>query len=234
MIRPFGLAIAATLLATSAPAQTMPPPAISVTGEANVSVPPDQVQIDAGVTADAKTAREASDAMNAAMGKVLLALKGAGIDEKDYQTSRLSLQPQFATSPRAAERTAGIVSFRASNRVTVKIRDVTKVANVIDVLVSAGANDIGGISFTVTQASKHLDEAREKAIADARRKAEIYARAVGVTLGEPISVEESGAPSPIFRGKVAAPMAAGAPVAQGEETLSVTVSVSWAIKPKEQ
>ena len=107
---------------------------------------------------------------------------------------------------------------------------MTKVANVIDVLVGAGANDIGGINFTVTQASKHLDEAREKAIADARRKAEIYAKAAGVTLGEPISISEEGAPVPVYRGKMAAPMAAGAPVAQGEETLSVTVSVSWAIK----
>ena len=78
----------------------MPPPAISVTGEATVSVAPDQAQIDGGVTSDAKTAREASDANNAAMGKVLLALKGAGIEEKDYQTSRLSLQPQFAAHPK--------------------------------------------------------------------------------------------------------------------------------------
>jgi uncharacterized protein len=230
MKRSFSVVVAWTLLAAPALAQTMPPPAISVTGEANVSVAPDQAQIDGGVTSDAKTAREASDANNAAMGKVLLALKGAGIEEKDYQTSRLSLQPQFANSPKVSERAAGIVSFRASNRVTVRIRDVTKVANVIDVLVGAGANDIGGINFTVTQASKVLDEAREKAIADARRKAEIYAKAAGVTLGEPISISEEGAPVPAFRGKIAAPMAAGAPVAQGEETLSVTVNVSWAIK----
>jgi uncharacterized protein len=221
--------VAATLAAAPALAQTALPPAISVTGEANVSVAPDQAQIDGGVTSDAKTAREASDANNAAMGKVLAALKGAGIEEKDYQTSRLSLQPQFAANYKPSER-AGIVSFRASNRVTVKVRDVTKVASVIDVLVGAGANEIGGINFTVTQASKHLDEARAKAIADARRKAEIYAKAAGVTLGEPISISEEGAPVPTFRGKMAAPMAAGAPVAQGEETLSVTVSVSWAIK----
>jgi uncharacterized protein len=225
-------AVTAAMLAAPASAQTVPSPAISVTGEANVSVPPDQAQIDGGVTSDAKTAREASDANNAAMGKVLLALKGAGIEEKDYQTSRLSLQPQYATSSKVSER-AGIVGFRASNRVTVKIRDVTKVANVIDVLVGAGANEIGGINFTVTQASKVLDEAREKAIADARRKAEIYAKAAGVTLGEPLGISEEGAPTPVFRGKMAAPMAAGAPVAQGEETLSVTVSVSWAIKPKQ-
>src|SRR4051812_38375739 len=220
---------AAVMLATPALADDFPS-AISVSGEATISAAPDLAQIDAGVANDAKSAKEASEANNAAMGKVLLALKGAGIDEKDYQTSRLSLQPQFATPSKVSER-AGIVSFRASNRVTVKIRDVTKVANLIDVLVGAGANDIGGINFTVTQASKHLDEAREKAIADARRKAEIYAKAAGVTLGDPISIsEETGSPGPLFRSKVAAPMAAGAPVAQGEETLSVTVSVSWAIK----
>ena len=229
--RPLAFAVVtATWLAAPALAQTMPPPAISVTGEANVSVAPDQAQIDGGVTSDAKTAREASDANNAAMGKVLLALKGAGIEEKDYQTSRLSLQPQYAPN-RAGP--SPVVGYRASNRVTVRIRDVAKVANVIDVLVGAGANDIGGINFTVSQASKHLDEAREKAIADARRKAEIYAKAAGVTLGAPISISEEGAPVPLYRGKMAAPMTAGAPVAQGEERLSVTVSVSWAIKAKE-
>ncbi len=229
--RPLAALAVATAISLAAPALAQtPPPAISVTGEATVSVAPDQAQIDGGVTSDAKTAREASEANNAAMGKVLLALKGAGIDAKDYQTSRLSLQPQFAANYKPSDRASGIVSFRASNRVTVRVRDVTKVANLIDVLVGAGANEIGGINFTVTQASKYLDEAREKAIADARRKADIYARAAGVTLGEPISISEEGAPTPMFRGKMAAPMAAGAQVAPGEETLSVTVSVSWAIK----
>jgi uncharacterized protein YggE len=232
--RPLVLAVlTATWLAAPAQAQTEPPPAISVTGEATVSAAPDLAQIDGGVTSDAKTARAASEANNAAMGKVLLALKGAGIDEKDYQTSRLSLQPQFAANYNPSDRASGIVSFRASNRVTVKVRDVTKVANVIDVLVGAGANEIGGINFTVTQASKVLDEAREKAIADARRKAEIYARAAGVTLDDPISISEEGASVPAFRGKMAAPMAASTPVAPGEETLSVTVGVTWAIKPKQ-
>jgi uncharacterized protein len=222
--------IASALFATPVLAQTVPPSAISVTGEANISVAPDQAQIDGGVSTDAKTAREASDANNAAMGKVLLALKGAGIDEKDYQTSRLSLQPQYATSSKTAERPV-VVGYRASNRVTIKVRDVAKVAGMIDVLVGAGANEIGGINFIVTQASKLLDDAREQAIADARRKAQIYAKSAGVTLGEPIAISEEGAPTPMFRSKMAGGMAAPAQVAQGEETLSITVSVSWAIKP---
>jgi len=224
------LVVTAALLTTPVLAQT-PPPAISVTGEAAVSVAPDQAQIDGGVATDAKTAREASDANNAAMGKVLLALKGAGIDEKDFQTSRLSLQPQYAPNRSGP---SPIVGYRAANRVTIRVRDVTKVASVIDVLVGAGANDIGGINFMVSQASKLLDEAREQAISDARRKAQIYARAAGVALGEPIAISEAGSATPVFRGKVAGGMvASAAPIAQGEETLAVTVSVSWAIKPKE-
>ncbi len=217
----------------AAQAQTPPqsPAVISVTGEARISVPPDLAQIDADVTSEAKTAREASDANNAAMGKVLLALKGDGIDEKDYQTSRLSLQPQYSQA-KAGQPTA-IVGYRASNRVTVRLHDLTKTAGVIDSLVSAGANEIGGVNFVVSQPSKLLDEAREQAISDARRKAEIYAKATGVTLGTPISISEEGAAQPLFRARVAAPMATAAavPIAQGEETLSITVGVVWAIKP---
>lgn len=218
---------AGTLLAAPALAQTALPAAISVTGEATVSAAPDLAQIEAGVTSEAKTAREASEANNAAMGKVLQALKGAGIAEKDFQTSRLSLQPQSAPNRPGP---SAIVGYRASNRVTIRLRDVTKLANVIDTLVGAGANDIGGINFMVSNASKLLDEAREQAVADARRKAEIYAKAAGVTLGAPLSISEEGSPGPMPYRKMAVGMAASAPVAQGEETLQVTVSVSWAIK----
>ena len=225
------VALAGALLTAPALAQVIPPAAISVTGEATVSVPPDLAEIGGGVTSEAKTAREASEANNAAMGKVLQALKGAGIEEKDVQTSRLSLQPQSAPNRTGPSAIAG---YRASNRVTIRVRDLTKVANVIDTLVGAGANEIGGINFVVSQASKLLDEARERAVADARRKAEIYAKAAGVTLGAPLSISEGSTPVPIPYRRMAAGMAASAPVAQGEETLQVTVSVSWAIKQQGQ
>lgn len=220
----------AGLISSSAIAQTNPPPAISVTGEAMVAAPPDLAMVDAGVTTEARTAREASDANNAAMGKVLLALKGMGLEEKAYQTSRLSLQPQYQpnrTGPNA------ITGYRASNRVTIKLRDVAKVAALIDALTGAGANDIGGINFSVEQPSKLLDEARAEAIADARRKAEVYARAAGVTLGAPLSITEEGAPVPMRFRRMAADMAAApqAAIATGEETLRIGVAVSWGIKP---
>jgi uncharacterized protein len=226
--------VAAVMLATPALAQSERPAMISVSGEATVSVPPDTAEIDGGFTSDGKTAREASDTNNTAMGKVLLALKAAGIEEKDIQTSRLSLHPQTQNTPNRSGPPT-IVGYRASNHVTIRLRDVTKVANVVDTLVSAGANDIGGINFMVSAASKLLDEAREQAFADARRKAEIYARAAGVTLGTPLSISEGNASVPMYRSKMPmAPMAAAAPVAQGEETLSVSVNVSWAIKPPAQ
>jgi uncharacterized protein YggE len=221
-------AAAASLFAGSARAETDFPPAISVTGEASISAAPDLAQLDAGVASDGKTAREASEANGTAMTKVMAALKGAGIDDKDMQTSRLSLQPQYASNRSGP---SPIVGYRASNRVSVKLHDPGKVANVIDALVGAGANDVGNVSFAVEHPSKLLDEARQKALADARRKAEIYAKAAGVSLGAPLSIAEEGAPQPVFRAKVAAPTAAApTPIAQGEETLSVSVSVTWAIK----
>ena len=86
-----------------------------------------------------------------------------------------------------------ITGYRASNRVTVRIRDIAKVASTIDALVAAGANEIGGINFMVSQESKVLDEARVRALEDARRKAEIYAKAANVRLGTPVSISEDGA-----------------------------------------
>ncbi|WP_371423548.1 SIMPL domain-containing protein [Tardiphaga sp.] len=224
--------LAIALIATPAAAQVNPPPTISVSGEGTVSVPPDLAVVDGGVTTDAKTAREAAEANNAAMAKVLAALKSAGIAEKDMQTSRLSLFPQYAQQTRPNPGPNVISGYRASNHVTVRVRDVTKVAGAIDTLVSSGANEVGGITFMVTKASQLLDDARSQAIADARRKAEIYAKAAGVTLGAPINISEdsSSAPAPMMLRKMAADVAS-APVAQGEEVLRVNVSVSWEIKP---
>ncbi|EGP09314.1 SIMPL domain-containing protein [Afipia clevelandensis] len=223
-------AIMIAAMASTASAQTLQP-TVSVTGEASISVPPDVAQIDSGVTTEAKTAREASEANNKAMAGVLQALKNSGLAEKDIQTSRLSLSPQSVPG-RNPNAPFQITGYRASNRVTVTIRDITKVADTIDVLVGAGANEISGISFAVSKASKLLDDARAEAMADARRKAEIYAKAANITLGAPVSISEETAPGPVPYRKMAGAMAASAPVAQGEETLRVSVSVSYELKQK--
>ncbi len=216
--------------ATSAAHAQSVTPVISVTGEATVSVAPDTAEIDGGVTSEARTAREAADANNKAMGAVLLALKASGLTEKDFQTSRLSLQPQSAPN-RAANAPAQIMSYRATNHVTVTLHDVSKTAATIDTLVGAGANEIGGINFSVSQASKLLDDARTQAVADALRKAEIYAKAANVTLGPALSISEEGAsgPVPVYARKMSAGIAPAA-IAPGEETLRINISVTYAIK----
>jgi uncharacterized protein len=220
------LALAVLSVPATASAQTETP-AISVTGEASVSAPPDLAMIEAGVSSDAKTAREASEATNATMGKVMLALKSAGIPERDVQTQRLSLQPQY---PQNRGGTAAITSYRASNRVVIKLRDMALVPSTIDVLVGAGANEIGGVEFTLSQPSKLLDDARMQAVADARRKAEIYAKAAGVELGVPLSISEDGGAPVAMRKTFRVAATAPTPIAPGEETLRVTVAVTWAIK----
>ena len=199
------------------------PPLISVTGQASVAVAPDHAQLRAGVTSQGASAREASEANGAAMTAVMAELNASGIAEKDIQTSRLSLQP-ISEQDRVGP--ARITGFRASNQLTVTVHAIDKLSELIDRLVAAGANEIGGIEFRVSSPSQALDEARLKAIADARRKAEIYAQAAGVTLGKPVSISEGGAiPLPVTRSDMTATLATI--VSPGERTLNVTVNVSF-------
>lgn len=235
-MKTIAFALAASVIAVSpAAAQTRAYQTISVTGEATVAATADVATIDGGVISDAKTAREASEATNKAMASVLTALRGSGIADSDIRTARIALQPLSVTRTQP-QQGPQITGYRASNRVTVRIRDTTKIAATIDTLIAAGANDIGGIDFIVSKESELLDEARTRAIADARRKAEIYARAAGVTLGPAASISEDGASPPMPMQQMRTFKAAGAatPVSPGEETLRVSVNVSFEIRPGPQ
>jgi uncharacterized protein len=199
---------------------------VTVTGEATVAVAPDTAMIRIGVTSQDKTAREAGDANAKQMTAVLAAIKDAGIADRDIQTSRLSLQPQY--DPNKAG-TARLTGFQATNQVTVRIRDIDKLPAILDRAIAAGANEMSGIEFVVSEQSKLLDQARDDAIADARRKAELYAKAAGVKLGRVISITEEGS-TPTPRPMQA--MRAGAvPVAPGEQTLRAVVTVSYELGP---
>ena len=216
------LAVAGALPAAAQPDKL--PHLITVTGDGEVAIVPDLAIIGAGVTTTGKTAREASEANAKTMNSVMAALKNAGIAEQDVQTARLSLHPVRDNKSNELR----ITGFQASNQVTVKIRDLGKTADVIDRLVAAGANDIGGIQFVVSSPSKPLDEARVAAIADARRKAEIYAKAANVLLGAAVSITEEGgvAPGPIMM-RAARPEAASTPVSPGEQIQRISVAVSY-------
>jgi uncharacterized protein len=196
---------------------------VTVTGEATVGVAPDAAIIRIGVSSQEKTAREAGEANAKQMTSVLAAIKASGIAERDIQTSRLSLQPQYDPNKGG---TARLTGFQANNQVTVRIRDIDTLPSVLDRAIAAGANEMSGIEFVVSEQSKLLDQARDDAIADARRKAELYARAAGAKLGQVVSISEEGVTPPQPR-PMQAVRAGAVPVAPGEQTLRAIVSVSY-------
>ena len=218
------LAFGLILLALSAVSGQAADRLVTVTGEATVAVAPDMALIRVGVTSAGKTAREASDVNARQMTAVLAAIKDAGIGARDIQTSRLSLQPQYDPNRSG---TARLLGFQATNQITFNIRDIDKLAGIIDQAIAAGANEMSGLEFVVSEQSKLLDQARDDAIADARRKAERYARAAGVKLGAVTSISEEGStPQPRL---IQAMRAGAAPVAPGEQTLRAVVTVSYDI-----
>ena len=196
---------------------------ITVTGESMISVAPDMATIQLGVTTQAASAREAGDANAKKMSGLLSAIKAAGIAEADIQTTQLSLQPQYSggNAPR-------ITGFQASNQVTVKVREIGAVSGVLDRAIAAGANDIAGIEFVVSERSKALDRARREAIDDARRKAELYAGAANAKLGPVVTISEIP-PQPPVRPVMHSmrEAATSVSVAPGEQQLRLSLTVTF-------
>jgi uncharacterized protein YggE len=165
-----------------------------------------------------------------AMQKVFAALDAAGIERKHVQTTRFDVSPVYADGDH--RRTpATITGYRATNQVQVEVPGVEKVGAVIDALVGAGANDLGRISFGLAEPAPHVDAARAKAIADARRKAELYAREAGVALGRVLRIDEGGHGGPPMPIAYARMESAAPPIAAGQLDLSASVTVTWAIAP---
>lgn len=199
---------------------------VTVTGEATIAVAPDAAMIRIGVSSQDKTARAASDANAKQMTAVLAAIKSNNIAERDIQTSRLSLQPQYDPNKSG---TARLTGFLATNQVTVRIRDIGNLAAVLDSAIAAGANEMSGIEFIVSEQSKLLDRARDDAIADAHRKAELYAKAAGSRLGHVVAISEEGSAPPVH--PMQALRAGGVPISPGEQTLRAAVTVSYELTP---
>jgi len=195
---------------------------VTVGGEATIAVAPDTAIIRIGVTSQGKNAREASEANARQITAVLAAIKASGIDDRDIQTSRLSLQPQYDPNKSG---TARLTGFQVTNQLTVRIHDIGKLPDILDRAIAAGANEMSGIEFAVSQQSRLLDQARAEAVADARRKAELYAQAAGAKLGRVLQIADESAPAP--RPLVQAMRAGAVPVAPGEQMLRVAVTVSY-------
>ncbi len=220
--------LVAVASASPAAAQQQASSVVTVLGEASVRAAPDLAMLRAGVTTTAKTAREASEVNAKAMTAVIGALQAAGIAPADIQTARIALQP-ILESPngRGSPR---ITSFHTSNTVSVRITDLGKVAEIIDSAVASGANEIGGVEFMFSDPGKLLDAARGEALGDARRKAELYAKAANAGLGRIIGISEAGDVAEPMVMMRASPQAS-TPVMPGERTLRLSVTVSYQIVP---
>ncbi|WP_271198936.1 SIMPL domain-containing protein [Methylopila turkensis] len=232
----FAAAVAAAVAAGAARAEPAPgpharPATISVTGEGSVSVAPDLAVVTSGVVTRAPTAAAALKANAAAMTKVIGALKAAKIEDRDVGTSGVSVQPQYDYGENRAPKLSG---YEVRNTVTIRARDLDALGGLLDSLVESGSNQIEGLVFDVSDRDKRLDEARRAAVKDARRKAELYAEGLQVTLGEPLTVEErrspeASPPTPVFMRAKAMDAAPSTPIARGEQELRAEVSVRWAI-----
>ncbi|HEX5211758.1 MAG TPA: SIMPL domain-containing protein [Pseudolabrys sp.] len=196
---------------------------ITVTGEGTAAAVPDSAVIRLGVSSQGKTARAASDANAKEMTGVLAAIKETGVADRDIQTTSLSLQPQYEQNKPGAAR---LIGFQANNQVTVKIRDIANLPSVLDRAIAAGANEMSGIEFVVSEQAKLLDKARTDAIAEARRKAELYATAAGMKVGRVMAISEEGA-APQPRPYQALRAGAAAPIAPGEQMLRAVVTISF-------
>ncbi len=201
---------------------------ITVSASGSVAVEPDQARLTSGVTAEGASAREALTANSEAMKKVVGELKSAGIDPKDIQTSSFRVEPRY-TRP-AEGQAPKIDGYSVTNEVQVLVRDLEKVGDILDRLVTAGANQSSGLNFEVSKAETALDEARKQAVANARRRADLYAAAAGAEVGEVLTIVEGDAsapPRPMF---ARAMKADAVPIERGTETLEASVTITWALK----
>lgn len=201
---------------------------IETIGESTVAAKPDFAVITVGVQTAGKAAQAALADNSKATAAVLEALKSAGVEAKDIQTSDFSIWPQMSSAGKSGAEPTGIVGYAVSNRVTVTLHDLTRLGDVLDKAVAAGANAINGIQFGVANASLLVDEARKAAFADARRKAELYAAEAGVKLGALAGLDETGGAAPIY----AAPASLSVSRTQiepGQSRLSVGVRARFEI-----
>jgi uncharacterized protein len=203
---------------------------ISATGE--VTRVPDLAVISAGVQTLQPTATAAIEENAARMERVRAALRRAGIADKDIQTSSINLNPEYQYDQNRPPRLTG---YRATNTVNVKFRDLKRTGAILDALVAEGANQINGPSLTIDKPESALDEARAKAIANGRARADLYARALGMKVVRLLSVSEGGGyavppPMPIVMMAQERDASAKTSIEPGTQQLQVSVSMSFELR----
>jgi uncharacterized protein YggE len=201
---------------------------ISATGE--VSRVPDVAIISAGVVTRASTATAAIQDNANRMERIRAALKRAGIADRDIQTSSINLNPDYRYEEGKAPVLTG---YQASNTLSIRFRDIRNSGEILDALVAQGANQINGPSLTIDNPDAALDEARTKAIAVGRKRAELYARSLGMRVVRLLSVSENGgysAPPPMPYAMAAQARDSSTKIDPGEQQLQVTLAMSFELQ----
>jgi uncharacterized protein YggE len=220
-------------LAMTADAQPVPVPTasfdgtlLSVASQAEARRAPDIATVSAGVVTQAADANSALRQNADQMAKVVAAIRAAGVADRDVQTSGVNLNPQYRY---VENQPPAITGYQANNTVNVIVRDIAKLGRILDALVATGANQINGPTFDIDQKEPVLDEARRAALDKARKRADMYAQALGLHVRRIVSIDESGG-APIPRPIPMYSMAKAArdeatPISPGENVLSVSLNV---------
>lgn len=226
-----GLALATGLLTATAglSADREPPQerTVSVSATGSVVAEPDLAMISTGVVSEADTAREALSRNTATMAKVIDGLKALGISAQDIRTTTLNVEPRYRS---AKDQAPSIVGYQVVNQVRITARELKRLGEVLDQIVSLGVNQIGGIAFEVSKAEELRDEARKMAMANALRRARLYAASAGADVGAVLMISEdvpAPAPRPLARTSLAA---SDVPIEPGTQRLEVKVNVTWALR----
>ena len=203
---------------------------VSVAGKGTILAVPDQATIQIGVRTEAKTSEKALEENNDKMAALQASLRRARIASKDIQTRDFSIWPQYRES---SSRTTRITGYEVSNTLVITVRNIENLGKILDAAVKAGGNQVHGIEFGFSDPSALLDEAREEAMKDAKRKATQLAKLADVKLGTVVTISESGsAPTPVFRAAADTfAEAASVPIETGESSVSLSVQVTYELVP---
>jgi uncharacterized protein YggE len=217
--------------------------AFTVTGEGKSNIKPDKATVRMGVTAIGTSADDAKNKMNLAINKVTNSIKALGIDEKDIQTENLNVYPNYsntgsitleAVREPAKNPNTQAISYTANTNITIKVNQIDLAEKVIDTGTQMGANQLGGVQFDSTDKTAAENDAREKAVASAKAKAELAAKTAGFSLGKIINYSEnSGGGGPIMYAAKAADSAVPPPKTElnpGENEVVISVTLSYEVR----
>lgn len=223
---------AAAQTLTPMPVQPIAGTVLDVSAQGESKRTPDIATVSAGVVSQAADAASAMRETATRMDRVIAALKKAGIADRDLRTANISLQPQYRYEN---NKPPVVTGYQASNTVTVRFRDIGKAGSVLDALVATGANQINGPDLGLDNPDAAMDEARIDAIAKARARAELYAKAAGLKVKRILSISEGNfdmpRPMPIMmRAQAMVADGAESKILPGEQNVNVTVSVRFELE----